>query len=377
MKPRICLDIRSAQTGAKNTGIGAYVRELVKQLLEMESRFDFWFLVLSNYPIPDLKLSEDRLIKIWRPRKPERWQVVYDYFILRRILKKHHIQLFHSLVPGLLRPNADIKIVTTIYDLIPSIYPDDHINSIDVKLLYDCKMRDSVASDHIVAISDVTSRDLTRIFNNINTDKITVTFLAAYTGLRRVVEMKREYLNRLGLPERYILYVGGYNKRKNIPLLLNAYSALGMKRKNFKLVLAGAAGNYGIASHVASLGLQNDVVRLTHIAEEDLSLLYSGAIFFVYPSLYEGFGLPVLEAMTCGTPVLSSNAGSLVEVAGDAALYFTPGNEDELTMLMERVLEDSILRDDMRSRGLNRASIYSWRRCAQETLTVYENVLRA
>jgi glycosyltransferase involved in cell wall biosynthesis len=187
--------------------------------------------------------------------------------------------------------------------------------------------------------------------------------------------MKREYLNRLGLPERYILYVGGYNKRKNIPLLLNAYSALGMKRKNVKLVLAGAAGNYGIASHVASLGLQNDVVRLTHIAEEDLSLLYSGAFFFVYPSLYEGFGLPVLEAMTCGTPVLSSNAGSLVEVAGDAALYFTPGNEDELTMLMERVLEDSILRDDMRSRGLNRANLYSWRRCAQETLTVYENIL--
>lgn len=377
MKPRVCLDIRPAQTGAKNTGIGAYVRELVKQLLEMESRFDFWFLVLSNYPIPNLKLSRDRLIKIWRPRKPERWQVVYDYFILRRTLKKQRIQLFHSLVPGLLRPDADIKIVTTIYDLIPSIYPDDHINSIDVKLLYDCKMRDSIASDHIVAISDVTSRDLTRIFNNINTDKITVTSLAAYTGLRRVVEMKREYLNRLGLPERYILYVGGYNKRKNIPLLLNAYFALGMKRKNVKLVLADAAGNYDIASHVVSLGLQNDVVRLTHIAENDLSLLYSGAIFFVYPSLYEGFGLPVLEAMTCGTPVLSSNAGSLVEVAGDAALYFTPGNEDELTMLMERVLEDSILRDDMRSRGLNRASLYSWRRCAQETLTVYENVLMA
>ena len=375
MKPRICLDIRSAQTGAKNTGTGTYVRELVKQLLEIESRFELWFLVLSNYPLPNLKLPKDRLIQIWLPRKPERWQVVYDYFILQRILKKHRIHLFHALVPGLLRPILKTKIVTTIYDLIPIIYPQDYISSIDVKLLYSCKMRAGLESDHIIAISEVTSRDITQICK-VCTENITVTSLAAYTGLYRVVEVTRESLNRLGLPDRYILYVGGYNKRKNIPLLLNAYSALGIKRENAKLVLAGAAGNNEIVSQVVSLGLQNDVVLLGHIAEDDLSLLYSGAIFFVYPSLYEGFGLPVLEAMTCGAPVISSNSGSLVEVSGHAALYFKPDDEDELTRLMERVLADSTLREDMRSRGFNRASLYSWQRCARETLAVYENALR-
>lgn len=374
MNPRICLDIRPAQTGAKNTGTGTYVRELVKQLLEIESRFELWFLVLSNYPLPDLKLPKDRLIKIWLPQKPERWQVVYDYFILQRILKKHSIQLFHALVPGLLRPTFNTKIVTTIYDLIPTIYPKDYISSIDVMLLYNCKMKSSIVSNQIIAISDVTSRDLTQIYK-VCSENITVTSLAAYTGLHRVVEVTRESLNRLGLPDRYILYVGGYNKRKNIPLLLNAYSALGMKRENAKLVLAGAAGNNEVVSQVVSLGLQNDVVLLGHIAEDDLSLLYSGAIFFIYPSLYEGFGLPVLEAMTCGAPVLSSNSGSLVEVSGDAALYFSPSDEDELTRLMERVLEDRTLCDDMRNRGMKRAGKYSWQRCALETLTVYGDIL--
>ena len=330
--------------------------------------------MLSNYPLPDLKLPKDRLIKIWLPQKPERWQVVYDYFILQRILKKHSIQLFHALVPGLLRPTFNTKIVTTIYDLIPTIYPKDYISSIDVMLLYNCKMKSSIVSNQIIAISDVTSRDLTQIYK-VCSENITVTSLAAYTGLHRVVEVTRESLNRLGLPDRYILYVGGYNKRKNIPLLLNAYSALGMKRENAKLVLAGAAGNNEVVSQVVSLGLQNDVVLLGHIAEDDLSLLYSGAIFFIYPSLYEGFGLPVLEAMTCGAPVLSSNSGSLVEVSGDAALYFSPSDEDELTRLMERVLEDRTLCDDMRNRGMKRAGKYSWQRCALETLTVYGDIL--
>ena len=141
-------------------------------------------------------------------------------------------------------------------------------------------------------------------------------------------------------------------------------------------VIAGGTGwlNTDIYSTVRRLGLETQVHFIGYVEENDLPVVYSLAAVFVYPSLYEGFGLPVLEAMQCGVPVLTSNVSSLPEVAGDAALLVTPTEVDDIAYGLKRILEDADLRAELRARGYQRAREFSWERCARETLAVYKDV---
>ena len=177
-----------------------------------------------------------------------------------------------------------------------------------------------------------------------------------------VIEETRQ---RLCLPQRYVLFVGNLAPRKNLPRLMAAWNSISARFPDTKLVLAGAANRVfrdaGLPRPPAT------VTSLGYVADEDLPALYGGALCFAFPSLYEGFGLPILEAMACGVPVLTSNVTSLPEVAGDAALLVDPYCVESLAAGLERLLRDDGLRSELARRGLDRARPFSWQRTAAAT----------
>lgn len=183
---------------------------------------------------------------------------------------------------------------------------------------------------------------------------------------------------RYGINNEYIGFFATLEPRKNALTLIRAYSLLKKRAKGLerKLVLAGSAGweNDDVFAEIKSLGLTDDVVVTDYVPDDDLSLLMNGAEVMVYPSLYEGFGLPPLEAMACGTPVIASNTSSLPEVVGDAGIMVDPEDVEGLADAIASVLSDQGLRDEMSRKGLARAKQFSWEQAARETLKVYEDV---
>jgi len=183
--------------------------------------------------------------------------------------------------------------------------------------------------------------------------------------------------SRYGLPEGYFLFVGSVEERKNLRRLLQACARLWAAGERRPLVIVGARrGKYSkILQTVQDLALESRVRFTGHVPDADLPALYGGADLFVFPSLYEGFGLPPLEAMACGTPVVCSNTSSLPEVVGDAAITVDPYDVEALAEAMRRVLSDADLADDLRQRGLERAAGFTWEQTARKTVEVYREVL--
>ncbi|MBN1260595.1 MAG: glycosyltransferase family 4 protein, partial [Anaerolineae bacterium] len=181
------------------------------------------------------------------------------------------------------------------------------------------------------------------------------------------------------LPERYLLFVGSVEKRKNLHGLLEACSRLWRAGESRPLVVVGARRwkFSEILDTIERLDLHDHVRFTGFVPEADLPALYSGADLFVFPSLYEGFGLPPLEAMACGTPVVCSNAASLPEVVGDAAITVDPHDTEALADAIRRVLDDPALQETLRAKGLARAKQFTWEKAARETLAVYRKVLQA
>jgi glycosyltransferase involved in cell wall biosynthesis len=206
-------------------------------------------------------------------------------------------------------------------------------------------------------------------------DRITVIHEAAPPGFEPVENPSRlgAIRERYHLPSRFVLFVGLLEPKKNLPRLLDALGRLHAGGEKIPLVLAGARGWAvdDLDARVASSGLASSVRFLGPVSDEDLAALYSAADCFCFPSLYEGFGLPVLEAMACGTPVVASTRGALPELTAGAALLVDPLDVGALAEAIRRLWNDGTLRLELRERGLTRAKAFSWQRAAQETLAVY------
>ena len=282
-------------------------------------------------------------------------------------------QIFHA-TEHLLPPFRHIRSVLTVHDLIYVLFPEYHL-PMNYHFLRLMMPRFARRADAIIAISECTRRDLVRLWQ-IPAEKVHV----IYEGVdprfadRPDAQAMAHVRQRYSLPDRYALYVGTIEPRKNLPTLFEAWTQL---RDRPPLVVAGKKGWLfeETFARVEALDL-SDIVHFTgFVADEDLPALYAGAELFVFPSLYEGFGLPVLEAMACGTPVITTTGGSLPEVAGDAALIVEPTDVDALRDALDRLLHDASLRDDLSARGIDRVRRFSWERTAQETLAVYRRVV--
>lgn len=185
--------------------------------------------------------------------------------------------------------------------------------------------------------------------------------------------------DKFDLKTSYLLYVGAITQRKNIVRSIEAFAQIAPQFPDLRFVIVGPGSwlQTPIEATVQRLSIEDKIIMTGRVADEDLPALYAGASAFVFPSLYEGFGLPVLEAMACGTPVVTSNVSSLPEVAGDAALMVDPHDVDALAEAMQRLLTDGELQQDLRQKGLERAATFTWERTARETLQLYRDVAGA
>ena len=226
-------------------------------------------------------------------------------------------------------------------------------------------------ASHIIAVSQCTRNDLIK-YLKIPEDRISV----IYNGVDHSIF--KPYDTKL-LDKPYILYVGSERPRKNLSRMFEAFAKLKLESPDLKLVKVGIFGRskeyrMGMMRKLSSLGITQDVIFVDYASELDLAHYYSSATLLVYPSLYEGFGLPPLEAMACGCPVVTSNTSSLPEVVGEAGIVVNPYDTGALTQAMRQVLTDDRLRGDMVRKGLEQAKRFSWERAAMETMEVYEKV---
>jgi alpha-1,3-rhamnosyl/mannosyltransferase len=253
--------------------------------------------------------------------------------------------------------------VLTCYDVIPLVFPN-YFSALQ-RILYRSTNRLALrAARRVLVISEATRRDLQKYFG-VAPAKMVVTPLAADPAFAPAsAEQVAAVRAKFSLPAEYVLYLGSNKPHKNLATLLRA-----VEKITTPLVVAGAYDvRYPIAPH------NGKTILLRDVSEADLPALYSGATVFVFPSLYEGFGLPPLEAMACGAPVICSNTSSLPEVVGDAALLVNPHAANEIADAIERVLTNPALRDELRAKGLAHAQKFSWERTARETLAIYKRV---
>jgi glycosyltransferase involved in cell wall biosynthesis len=272
---------------------------------------------------------------------------------------------------------AGCKKVVTVCDVFPYVTPKT--STALEKLVFRAWLPIALRlADAVITISDCSKNDIAQ-YLPVPKEKIFVTPISNSPAYRPLpAEAVQPVLAKLSIPTPYILYVGSLEPRKNLVRLLQAYARLRQHQTQQHLVIVGARNfwkNAPVVETVAALDLKDWVHFTGFVAEEDLPALYNGADVFVFPSLYEGFGLPPLEAMACGTPVVTSNSSSLPEVVGDAALTVDPYDVWAIAAAMETILANPALAADLRQRGLARASEFSWERMAQETIDVYKRVL--
>jgi glycosyltransferase involved in cell wall biosynthesis len=298
------------------------------------------------------------------------------------IARRRRLPLIHDpagVSPFLLgRWAGDYKRVVTLHDAIAFRYPDGYTRLNN--FLHRRYIPATLANvDAVITVSASARDDLVR-FLRLPSEKVFVVPMAANPTFRpQPAAAALPVAARYGALPPYILYVGAVEARKDLPTLLRAFARLRSAFPRLTLVVAGRARFKAtdVARTLAALDLSSAVRFTGFVADEDLPALYGAAAAFCFPSLYEGFGLPVLEAMACGTPVVCARASSLPEVAGDAALLFEPRDDAALADHLAALLSDPALAGDLRRRGLARAATFSWARTAAATRAVYQHVTAA
>ncbi len=273
----------------------------------------------------------------------------------------------------------NIPTIVTFNDLIPLIYPQ-YFNPLERIIFRIAHLLASRTAALVISISESTKADLIQ-YLRINPEKIIVIPLGVdYHFHPRSQEEIIHVRQRYALPEKYLLYLGMNKPHKNLGRLLKAFMQVirNPQAAEVKLVIAGYWDDRydGVKKMVEELDLKNHVLFVGSVEETNLPGLYSGATLFIFPSLYEGFGLPVLEAMACGTPVVCSNTSSLPEVVGNAAIQANPKDVHELATAIQSVLKDEELRHWMTEQGLRRATHFTWKKTAEETFVVYQQAMK-
>jgi glycosyltransferase involved in cell wall biosynthesis len=360
--PRFGLDAHAL--AYRKTGAGNYISALVRSLGRILDRDDL--LVYLQGAVPEPVPFATRIV----PETPL-WTTLR--------LPLHFMR--HRAPPVMLFPGhslplyASSRTVVTVFDLAFELFPD-HFTLADRTRLKAITRHSTRRADLVIAISHSTARDLTEVYG-VDPDRIRVVHLGVEpTFTAPTADVVADVRRRYGLDRPYLLTVGTLQKRKNHAMLIRALPLLLERGHDVDLVFAGGSGWLfdDTMSLISSLGV-GDRVRFTgYVPDADLPGLYAGAEAFALVSLYEGFGLPVLEAMACGAPVLVSNVSSLPEVAGDAALTVDPLDLDAVAGALARLLEDSSLTASLRGAAAANVERFCWLRTARETIATMEEV---
>lgn len=374
MRLGINAQLCSPSSSYRNAGISQYIRHLVTALGQ-----------LSDAPETHLFLPGDNLdefpscIQIhrscWKSEHPA-LRIAWEQTVLPFLVKKYRLDILHSpmhVLPGVCPVPSVVTVLDLAFMRCPETFP-----RLQRKYLEFATKRAVRKANAVIAISENTRRDVIETFgvpeSRVFTTPLGVDESFVPASSTSVEEIRRRY----GIQETSVLYVGTLEPRKNIPTLLTAFCRA---RKEIgqpcELVLAGGKGWFyqEVFRLIENLGLSDSVRFVGYVPREDLPTLYSAAAVFVYPSLYEGFGLPPLEAMACGTPVVTSNASSLPEVVGDAGIMVDPRDVDGFADAMLRTITNSDLSREMSRKGIGRAKLFTWENTARLTLQAYHEAL--
>ncbi len=347
---------------AQRTGTENYSLQIIRHLVRLGGQHRFRLYLREPAPVGLLPEQANVEHRVLGPRR------LWTHIGLSGEMRRHPPDVLF--VPAHVVPLAHpAATVVTVHDIGYRFFPQQHTRSarlyLELSTRFSCR-----AARRIMADSLATAHDLQREYG-VPAGKVRVAYPGLDEGIARAGEQAQQAIReRYRLPHPYVLYVGTIQPRKNLARLVEAFARLPSALDHIELVLAGKAGwlDEPIRRRVRELGLEARVRFPGYVPQEDLAALVSAAECFVMPSLYEGFGLPVLEAMACGTPVICSTGGSLPEVAGDAALHFAPLDVEALATHLARLLSDSGLRRDLVTRGYRRLAEFSWERCASQVL---------
>jgi glycosyltransferase involved in cell wall biosynthesis len=365
------IGIDAHMVGEKETGNETYVTNLLRGLGLLGMWPDCVALATDRELLAQRLGSDGQLASVTVSRSPL-------VRILRGIpsaVRRWNIDVLHSsyIAPPALSCPAVVSIHDIAYEHFPSFF-----SLRDRLVLSTLVPRSARCASRVLTLSESSRRDLVECYG-ISPDKIVAIPLAPAPEFRPVLDdsQMEEIRQRYGTSTRYILAVGNLQPRKNISRLVEAYASLRVESDSLpRLVIVGRAQWRAseVYRTVERSGLQEQVRFTGYVPDEDLVPLYSGSEVLVYPSIYEGFGLPILEAMACGTPVITSRTSSMPEVAGDAALLVDPYSTAEIAETISLVLTNENLKQDLAKRGLKRAAQFTWEQTAQETLSVYRQV---
>ena len=369
----IYLDISAAVH--HRAGLGRYAQNLAQA---MQARIPDQLAMFYNReqgiaPLPELKSLPTRTVALgYKPWRMLIWMGQLSQVPFNRLIPG--AQLFHA-TEHLLMPLKDIPTILTVHDLIFQHLPEHHkfLNRWYLNLTMPLYCR---RATHLIAVSEATRQDLITTYK-LPPEKVTVIYEAADPQFCPQPQTKVEAVRaHYGLPQQFLLYVGTIEPRKNLIRLLQAWEILYLEGKAPPLVIVGKRGwlSDNFFAALENSPVRDAVILTGYVSDEDLPALYAAATVFIFPSLYEGFGLPPLEAMACGVPVACSNTASLPEVVGDAAMLFNPTATEEIIQVLSKLLNNTDLREALKKRGFERAAQFSWDRTARETLELYQKI---
>lgn len=367
---KIGLDAKRAMRNF--TGLGNYSRFVIKNLIQFYPDNEYELFCPSINYNEEITFNSNIKVYIKQGFKP-----FWRSFGITNDIRKENIDIYHGLSNELpFRINkTGVKTVVTIHDLIflrfPEFYSRIDRRIYDSKAHYACKV-----ADRIIAVSECTKRDIIK-FYNIDPNKIDVVYQGCFSIFSNPVSLSErdEVLKKHNLPSRYILSIGSIEERKNILLAVKSLKdlpedihliAIGKKRKYAEQVMQYAMDNK----------LESRVHMLSGIPLADLPAILQKAEIFVYPSLYEGFGIPIIEALSSGIPVIGAIGSCLEEAGGPNTIYINPYDEKELAVAINRVLDDKDLRKEMIEEGLKYVSRFNDKKCTTDLMHVYEKLLK-
>lgn len=370
---RIGIDCRTILHSKKEgAGVEHYCYFLVKNLLELDQKNEYVLFFDSSFK--QTKEFEKKNVKIrYFPFSQYKkfLPFVYSHLLVSAFLDREKLDLFHSPTPTIPLSYSGRALVT-VHDLAiyhnPEWFPSGQ--AFNTKIVIPQALK---KAERIIAVSQTTKWDIIKIFE-IHHEKIGV----IYEGVEKEEvdkEERKKIREKYNLKKNFILFIGTLEPRKNIVNLIEAFLQL-IKDKELKekieLVLVGKKG-WKYKEIFEKLKEAENIKYLGYLSSQEKFALLKEAEIFVFPCLYEGFGLPILEAMSLGIPVITSNLSSMPEVGGKAAIYIDPKDTNEITEALRKILQDEFLRERLKEEGMIRAAKFSWKKCAQETIKFYQS----
>ncbi len=370
MAMRVAINCRSILK-QQRAGIGRYTHCLLNALGQIDSSNEY--LLYAPKRLFDFKRQLPKFnFKNFYPR--------YDYFSLGAAMRLGGMDIYHLPCPDYIKAKP-AKLVVTIHDLIYKAYPQSHTD--ETIAASEAQMKSIIQlADHIICISNSTREDLHRYFD-FPKEKSSVVYNGVshdifYPFNEEQYRETKDELGRLGVQGPYLLSVGTLEPRKNLKGILKAMAQLKFKHGYLgQLVVVGMKGwmQGDIEPLIKELGLTGVVKFLGFISDDQLRILYNRADIFVFPSFYEGFGFPIVEAFACGTPVITSNTSSCAELANGVAMTIDPVDIEAMVISMAAILEDKKLAADLVAKGIQRSKDFNFAKTARQTLNIYQSLM--